>query len=262
MPSHMPRRCSECRRPSWSRLMHPRSRSRRPAFAGREHRRSASQGLAERMAVVDGTRRPHGYTEIPPFDHREVIAGQGTVGLEIAADCPDVDLVVCPVGGGGLISGVAAAITAAMPERPGRRASSPNSPPMPGTRCVRATGSPGAPSRPSARSRTRCAWTRSANCRCCTCRLRCTTSSRSPTTRSARPCGCSPPVPGWSPSRAARWPSPPACSGPASCLPRSRRVAILSGGNVDPVLLAERPCAAGDGAAAAGGVGQRAEASG
>ena len=38
---------------------------------------------------------------IPPFDDRRVIAGQGTVGLEIAADCPGVDLVVVPVGGGG-----------------------------------------------------------------------------------------------------------------------------------------------------------------
>jgi threonine dehydratase len=52
---------------------------------------------------------------IPPFDHRAVIAGQGTVGLEIAADCPRADLVVVPVSGGGLISGVAAAIRACCP---------------------------------------------------------------------------------------------------------------------------------------------------
>ncbi len=73
-------------------------------------------GLANRMAVVAGLVAEFDYTEIPPFEHREVIAGQGTVGHEIAADCPDVDLVVCPVGGGGLISGVAAAITAAHPK--------------------------------------------------------------------------------------------------------------------------------------------------
>ena len=72
-------------------------------------------GLANRMAVVAGLVAQHGYAEIPPFEHRDVIAGQGTVGYEIAADCPDADLVVCPVGGGGLISGVAAAITAALP---------------------------------------------------------------------------------------------------------------------------------------------------
>jgi threonine dehydratase len=72
-------------------------------------------GLANRTAAVDELIAAHGYTPIPPFEHRDVIAGQGTVGLEIAADCPDVDLVVCPVGGGGLIAGVAAAITAANP---------------------------------------------------------------------------------------------------------------------------------------------------
>ena len=73
-------------------------------------------GLANRTAVVAELVARYGYTEIPPFEHREVIAGQGTVGYEIAADCPDADLVVCPVGGGGLISGVAAAITAALPK--------------------------------------------------------------------------------------------------------------------------------------------------
>lgn len=72
-------------------------------------------GLANRMAVVAELVARHGYAEIPPFEHRAVIAGQGTVGQEIAADCPHVDLVVCPVGGGGLIAGVAAAVTAAWP---------------------------------------------------------------------------------------------------------------------------------------------------
>ncbi len=71
--------------------------------------------LAARVATVDELAARHGYAPIPPFDHRDVIAGQGTVGLEIAADCPDVDLVVCPVGGGGLVSGVAAAIAATCP---------------------------------------------------------------------------------------------------------------------------------------------------
>jgi threonine dehydratase len=71
--------------------------------------------LAAREAMVDELVARHGYAPIPPFEHRDVIAGQGTVGLEIAADCPDVDLVVCPVGGGGLVSGVAAAIAAACP---------------------------------------------------------------------------------------------------------------------------------------------------
>ena len=71
--------------------------------------------LPARMAAVQQLIDTYGYTPIPPFDHRDVIAGQGTVGLEIAADSPDVDLVLCPIGGGGLISGVAAAIKAANP---------------------------------------------------------------------------------------------------------------------------------------------------
>jgi len=47
---------------------------------------------------------------IPPFDHRDVVIGQGTLGLEIFADVPDVDTVIMGIGGGGLIAGVAAAI--------------------------------------------------------------------------------------------------------------------------------------------------------
>jgi threonine dehydratase len=73
---------------------------------------SCGPSLADRAAVTGRLAAEHGYTVIPPFDHRDVIAGQGTVGLEIAADCAEADLVVCPVGGGGLIAGVAAAIAA------------------------------------------------------------------------------------------------------------------------------------------------------
>jgi threonine dehydratase len=56
-----------------------------------------------------------GKAMIPPFDNPDVISGQGTVGLEIAADMPDVDTVLVPVSGGGLISGIAAAVTALLP---------------------------------------------------------------------------------------------------------------------------------------------------
>ncbi|NUS64100.1 MAG: threonine/serine dehydratase, partial [Saccharothrix sp.] len=56
-----------------------------------------------------------GATLIPPFDHPDVIAGQGTVGLEVVADLPDVATVLVPVSGGGLISGVAAAVKALSP---------------------------------------------------------------------------------------------------------------------------------------------------
>jgi threonine dehydratase len=53
---------------------------------------------------------------IHPFDHPDVIAGQGTVALEILEQCPDVATIVTGVGGGGLISGIAAAVKAARPE--------------------------------------------------------------------------------------------------------------------------------------------------
>jgi threonine dehydratase len=49
-------------------------------------------------------------TLVPPYDHQLIIAGQGTVGLEIAADLPDVHAVLVPVGGGGFSAGVATAI--------------------------------------------------------------------------------------------------------------------------------------------------------
>lgn len=58
----------------------------------------------------------HGYTLIPPFDDRRVIAGQGTIGLEILADAPETDAVLVPVSGGGLISGIAVAIKSQSPE--------------------------------------------------------------------------------------------------------------------------------------------------
>ena len=57
-----------------------------------------------------------GRTLVHPFDDPLVMAGQGTVGLEIVEDVPDADLVVVPVGGGGLISGVATAVRAMRPE--------------------------------------------------------------------------------------------------------------------------------------------------
>ncbi len=55
-------------------------------------------------------RDEHGYTFVHPFDDPKVIAGQGTIGLEILDQMPDVEAVIVPIGGGGLISGVAFAI--------------------------------------------------------------------------------------------------------------------------------------------------------
>jgi threonine dehydratase len=56
-----------------------------------------------------------GLTLVPPYDHPWIIAGQGTVGLEIAADLPGVDTVLVPVGGGGFSAGVSAAIKLTLP---------------------------------------------------------------------------------------------------------------------------------------------------
>jgi threonine dehydratase len=56
-----------------------------------------------------------GLTMVPPYDHEWIIAGQGTAGLEIAQDLPDVDTVLVPVGGGGLSAGLATAIKLLVP---------------------------------------------------------------------------------------------------------------------------------------------------
>ena len=56
-----------------------------------------------------------GLVMVPPFDHRHIIAGAGTVGLEIAREWPDVDFVLAPIGGGGLASGIAAAVKRMLP---------------------------------------------------------------------------------------------------------------------------------------------------
>jgi threonine dehydratase len=71
---------------------------------------------SERRERAEALAAEHGYTVIPPYDDAAIIAGQGTCGLEILADCPEVDLVLAPVGGGGLLSGVATAIRQQRPE--------------------------------------------------------------------------------------------------------------------------------------------------
>jgi threonine dehydratase len=70
---------------------------------------------AERKARAEELAVEFGYVVIPPYDDRDIIAGQGSCGLEIVADRPEVDLVLAPVGGGGLLSGVAAAVKLTQP---------------------------------------------------------------------------------------------------------------------------------------------------
>jgi threonine dehydratase len=68
---------------------------------------------SERLAMAEKLVREHGYVVIPPYDDDQIIAGQATCGLEIIEEWPDVDLVLTPVSGGGLLSGVAAAVKSA-----------------------------------------------------------------------------------------------------------------------------------------------------
>jgi threonine dehydratase len=69
----------------------------------------------QREKVADELVATTGGVLIPPFDHPDVIAGQGTIGLEIAEDLPDVANVIVPVSGGGLASGIGTAIKALAP---------------------------------------------------------------------------------------------------------------------------------------------------
>lgn len=87
----------------------------------------ATKGYGAEVCLVPGVyddayakaielQKEHGYTFVHPFDDELVIAGQGTIGLEILEQLPDVEAVVVPIGGGGLISGVAFAIKTLRPD--------------------------------------------------------------------------------------------------------------------------------------------------
>jgi threonine dehydratase len=76
---------------------------------------TVAPSLAARVQATRELADRHGYAVIPPFDDPRIIAGQGTIGLEIAADCIEPPVVLVPVSGGGLISGIAAAVKSALP---------------------------------------------------------------------------------------------------------------------------------------------------
>jgi threonine dehydratase len=71
---------------------------------------------SERLEVAEQLVREHGYIVIPPYDDEQIIAGQATCGLEIVEKLPDVDLVLSPVSGGGLLSGTATAVKLLQPK--------------------------------------------------------------------------------------------------------------------------------------------------
>ena len=69
----------------------------------------------ERQIKAEELAAEHGYVIIPPYDDEKIIAGQGTAGVEIIEDMPDLELVLVPIGGGGLISGISTAIKSLKP---------------------------------------------------------------------------------------------------------------------------------------------------
>ena len=71
---------------------------------------------SDRLAKSDELVRQHGYIVIPPYDDDQIIAGQATCGLEIIESLPAVDLVLAPVSGGGLLSGIATAVKQLSPQ--------------------------------------------------------------------------------------------------------------------------------------------------
>lgn len=72
-------------------------------------------GSVERQVKAEELAAQHGYVIVPPYNDEKIIAGQGTMGLEILEELPEVETVLVPVGGGGMISGVAAAIKLSKP---------------------------------------------------------------------------------------------------------------------------------------------------
>jgi threonine dehydratase len=71
---------------------------------------------ADRRERAEAEAKARGLTMVPPFDHEWIIAGQGTAGLEILEERPDVAAVLVPIGGGGLVAGVAAAVKQSRPD--------------------------------------------------------------------------------------------------------------------------------------------------
>jgi threonine dehydratase len=71
---------------------------------------------SERQAKAEELAAEHGYVIVPPYNDEKIIAGQGTMGMEILEDLPGVETVIAPVGGGGMLSGIATAIKLSRPQ--------------------------------------------------------------------------------------------------------------------------------------------------
>jgi threonine dehydratase len=193
--------------------------------------------LPDRIAASNQISERRGYILIPPFDHLDVIAGQGTIGLEIAEDLPGADAVLVPISGGGLISGIAVAIRALSPE----------------TKIIGVEPELAADARDSLRSGTRVAWPAEQTARTIADALRVeqvgevtfphmrelvsdiVTVTDDEIFDAMRTLATSARLvaePGGAAATAA-------CLYHRAELPEGNRVAVLSGGNVDPALLAK-----------------------
>ncbi len=71
---------------------------------------------SERQAKAEALAAEHGYVMVEPYNDEKIVAGQGTCGLEIVEDLPDVELVLAPISGGGLLSGIATAVKLSNPK--------------------------------------------------------------------------------------------------------------------------------------------------
>jgi len=72
-------------------------------------------GSSERQLKAESLAAQHGYIIVPPYNDEFIIAGQGTIGLEILEDLPNVETVLAPIGGGGMLAGIATAIKLSKP---------------------------------------------------------------------------------------------------------------------------------------------------
>ena len=150
-----------------------------------------SMEALERMRAIAAET---GRVIVHPYDDPLIVAGQGTVGLEIVEDAPDVDTVIVPIGGGGLIAGIATAVKGLRPDaRVHRRRAG-----ALGGDAHRARRGPSRPGRARPDHRRRAALPcRRRDRRSRSARASSTTSSWSPTTRSARACASSTNGPSW-----------------------------------------------------------------
>ena len=170
------------------------------------------EALADALERVEET----GATFVHAFEDEHVIAGQGTIGLELAEQVPDVETVLIPVGGGGLAAGIATALRAL---RPTSASSASQVRPATATRSPTASpsSSPGELTMVDPRPATSTTWSRSTTTRSAR-RSRCCSSARSCSSR-ARARSVSPRS-----SRARSAGTGPVC-------------AVISGGNIDPTTL-------------------------